>query len=99
MVDQETLHDAYARAGFILYPSAFPGEAVCLQTLSTFLRYGTYTKQAVWVALFFQPYLGGVGILRGCERCYDVALSVKTRLANRLKVSPGLAQRGVDHME
>ena len=26
MVDQETLHDAYARAGFVLYPTAFPGE-------------------------------------------------------------------------
>jgi len=26
MVDHDTLHDAYARAGFILYPTAFPGE-------------------------------------------------------------------------
>lgn len=26
MVDHDTLHDAYARAGFVLYPTAFPGE-------------------------------------------------------------------------
>ena len=25
MVDHDTLHDAYARAGFVLYPTAFPG--------------------------------------------------------------------------
>ncbi|CAN0321684.1 unnamed protein product [Hapterophycus canaliculatus] len=29
MVDHDTLHDAFARAGFILYPTAFPGEALC----------------------------------------------------------------------
>ena len=26
MVDHDTLHDAYARAGFVLYPTAFPGQ-------------------------------------------------------------------------
>lgn len=26
MVDHTTLHDAFARAGFILYPTAFPGK-------------------------------------------------------------------------
>lgn len=26
MVDHDTLHEAYARAGFMLYPSAYPGE-------------------------------------------------------------------------
>lgn len=28
MVDHDTLHDAYARAGFVLYPTAFPGKTL-----------------------------------------------------------------------
>lgn len=28
MVDQDTLHDAYARSGFVLYPTAFPGKGL-----------------------------------------------------------------------
>eukprot|EP00903_Cladosiphon_okamuranus_P011215 g10582.t1 len=32
MVDRETLHDAYARAGFALYPSAFP-ETGCISLI------------------------------------------------------------------
>lgn len=28
MVDHDTLHDAYARSGFVLYPTAFPGKGL-----------------------------------------------------------------------
>lgn len=51
MVDHDTLNEAYARAGFMLYPSAYPGKHFRLD--SDHVHAWWHTGQIGWVFLLF----------------------------------------------